>query len=304
MSNINLYEVYERKRRKYGVTDLQDYRDTFVDAVNLTYSELNEKVFEANTLEPISSFDDIIDTRLASFGTITFDDPEPNDAISDREFWSVEWDFERTSATNGFTDTITDDASGVVLSIANNVFSINGDAVAGSASLPESDVFTLRFESDKDGNRVLLNGDIVEMLYTTGDGETAQNIGEVSAHVISGVSGYELTKTRFLTAGTLVYSFDIDDGSTALTDNVSAFTASVGAGEWDTRYIEPSTSLDFRYRSALEFGTDFHLQDGGQWGLEPDAELERKWYGRGISSAREVYSQLTPYKSPLNIGGE
>jgi hypothetical protein len=300
--NINLYDLYKRKRDKFGINESTNFQQYFVDALNITYSELNEKVFEAATLEPIVAFDDIIDTRLTTFGTITMPSGA-DDAIENREFWAVEWELERTADANGLTQTITDDASNVVLSITNNVFSVVGDTVAASGQIPEVDIISIKFESSKDGNEFTVNGDKVDMVYTTGDEDATQAIGAVTSNVFSAVSGYELLKTRFLTAGTLVYDFDINSGTATITDNVAGYDATVATAQWDTRYVEPSTTLDFRYRSALEMGLDYHLQDGGQYGLEPEPERERKWYTRGIQSAREVYKQNTTYVSPLNPTG-
>ena len=124
--NINLYDIYNRKRNKFGILDSTNFQDYFVDSVNLVYSEYNEKVFEASTLEPIGSFDDIIDTRLVKFTDITFDATAdgPNDAIQDREFWSIEWELECTSATNAFQDNIDGNIS---FSIGNGIFNTFGD---------------------------------------------------------------------------------------------------------------------------------------------------------------------------------
>lgn len=299
MPTINLYELYKRTVRKFGISDYDTYRESFVDAVNLAYSELNEKVFEAATLEPIASFDDIIDTRLAAFNTITHVDSDS--AIQNREFWVAEYEVERTSFTNTLTDTITVGATTIVLSIANSVFSIVGDSVSATATLPEADSYEIAFESSKDGNTLMVNGDLVALTYASGDEESTVSLGEVDSHVLSAVSGFEVLKMRFRSPETLIYQFDMNDDSATLVDDVASYTATVDLGTWDTRYVEPSTPLDARYRSALSMGLDFHLQDGGQWGLEPEVERERKWYSRGISSAREVYSQITPYISPLNI---
>ena len=304
---INLYDLYKRKLRKFGRTEENSlFEDSFVDSVNLVYSELNEKVFQANLLDPIGSFDSIIDNRLAKFTTLTYKDASNvNDAISDREYWSVEYEFERMSATNGFTDTITDDASNVVISILDNTVSIVGDTVQASGDLSSApDVFKLTFVSDTDGNRVIVNDDSIGMVYTTGDEQTTQKIGEVSSHVVSGVSGLEVLRSRFLSAGTLVYDYLINEGSGALlTDEVADYTADLIDQVWEKRYIEPSTGLDERYRSPMEYGIDWHLQDGGQWALEDDSDREVKWYGRGIRAARNTYQQLTTYKSPLNPEG-
>jgi len=105
MANINLYDAYNQKRRKFGVNDTPRFRDSFVDAVNLTYAEMNDMVFQSEVLSSIGSFDDVIDDRLAAFTTLTFD-AGSNTAIGNREFWSAEYNFERLSDTNSFTDTI------------------------------------------------------------------------------------------------------------------------------------------------------------------------------------------------------
>jgi len=63
MANINLYDTYNKKRRKFGVNDSTRFQESFVEAVNLTYGEMNNLVFQANTLAPINSFDDVIDKR-------------------------------------------------------------------------------------------------------------------------------------------------------------------------------------------------------------------------------------------------
>jgi hypothetical protein len=312
MPNINLYDVYNRKRAKFGINDSTNFRQYFLDALNIVYSELNEKVFEAATLEPLNSFDDIIDNRLAGFTSLTFN-ASSNAAIESREFWSVEYDFERLSLTNGFTDTITDDSSNVVISITNGVVSIAGGSVACSATIPSttSETFSLSFVSDKDGNRIMINGGSIEATYTTGNSETTQPIGAISSHVISGVSGLDFLRTRFLSAGSLIYDFLLNEESLKsgetdiLVDEIASYemTTIPDPPVFESRYIEPSTGLDFRYRSALEMGLDYHLQDGGQFGLEPEPERERKWYGRGIRSARQAFSQQSTYKSPLNPSG-
>jgi hypothetical protein len=311
MPNINLYEVYKRKLNKYSIADLHDYRETFIDAVNLVYSELNEKVFEASVLEPIESFDAIIDKRLAALGSMTYD-AACNTAISGREYWAAEWELERTSNTNSMTDTITDDNSNVVISITNGVVSVLGDSVQASATLPDVSDIVLRFESTPDGNAFLVNGDVLSTVYTTGDEETSQSVGTTSAHVLGSVTGYELKRTRWFTEGTLVWDFLLNEGSGTSNVTVSSrmvdpssdiatLTAELSVAAWEYRYIDPSTSLDFRYRSALEAGLDWHLQVGGRWAMSDDQDLERRWYGRGIQSARSVYQQLTPYSNPLGI---
>ena len=307
MSTINLYDLYKRKTRKYGVNYSQEtFKETFVDAVNLVYSEMNEKVFQANTLGMIGSFDDVIDERLASFATITHVDS--NVAVGGREYWSAEYEFERTSGTNSFVDTFGITPNNVILTIGavgDGIFSISSlGTVIGTADISSYDIFKLRFESDSDGNRLIVNDDAVAITYTTGDSSTSIPLGTLDDHIISSTSGLELTRMRFLTLGTVVFDFLIDEGTgTTLTDSVSAYTATVASPVWEDRYIEPTTGLDERYRAALEYGLDWRLQDGGVWGLEDDGDRENKWYKRGIRSARNTNQQLTTYISPLNPQG-
>jgi hypothetical protein len=306
MANINLYDTYNKKRRKFGVNDSTRFQESFVEAVNLTYGEMNNLVFQANTLAPINSFDDVIDKRLASFSTITFDTSptsESLNAISDREFWSAEYDFERLSDTNGFTDTITD-GTNVVISIASGVLTVTHTGlVVGTLTLPDLDTFTLRVESYSDGNKVLINGDEYGLTYTTGDADTTIAIGTVTAHVVSATTGYTLNRMRFLSSATVVYDFLINEGTgVTLTDEVGAYTATVDATKvWETVYIEPSSGLDQLYVSPFDMGLDYHLQDGGEWAIEAEPERERKWYGRGIQNARNTFQNTTTYSNPLGI---
>jgi hypothetical protein len=46
---------------------------------------------------------------------------------------------------------------------------------------------------------------------------------------------------------------------------------------------------------------DYHIQDGGEWSIEPDVDLERKWYGRGIKQARNIYQSIATYVNPLGL---
>ena len=227
MANINLYDTYNKKRRKFGVNDSTRFQESFVEAANLTYGEMNNLVFQANTLEPINSFDDVIDNRLISFTDITFD-AASNVAIQSREFWSVEYDFERLSDTNGFTDTITDDASNVVISITNGVLSVVGDAINGTLTLPSTNTFTLIFESSAGGNGVTIDGDSYGMTYTVGDADTPQAIGALTSRVISATTGYTLNRTRFLSSATAIYDFLINEGSgVSLTDEIAGYVATI-----------------------------------------------------------------------------
>ncbi len=302
MPNINLYQSYTSKRHKFGVNDTERFRQSYLDAVNLTYSELNSDVFLTQLLESVPSFDDIIDNRLISFTTLTFD-TDADTAIESREFWSVEYDFERLSTTNGFTDTIADDASNVVISILNGVLTVTGDTITGTFVLPtDLDVFTLKFESWRDGNRVFINGDEFALTFTLGDGDTTQKIGAVTTHIVSGVSGYNVLRTRFLSAGSLIYDFLMNEGTTPLISSVGSvdqYEIVVDGGVWNVVYIEPSSGLDSQYLSPFNMGLDFHLQDGGEWAIEPEAERERKWYGRGIRNAKNILQHNTTYVDPL-----
>jgi hypothetical protein len=302
MSTINLYESYKQKTRKFGVNDSSRFRESYVEAVNLVYAELNDQVFRNQTVGYIGSFDDVIDERLSSFLTMTFD-ATSNAAISDREFWAIEYDLERKSNTNGFTDTITDAPSDVVISILSNTFNIAGDTVIATAELPDVNVFKLKIESTKDGMKLYVDGDIIPLVFTGGDETTTQKIGTATPHVISGVTGYDLLHTRFLSAGTVIYDFLINEGTgTALADAVGGYIATLdGSAVWEDRYIEPSSGLDSQYRSPLDMGLDYHLQDGGEWAIEPESERERKWYTRGIPMARNILSNNTTYKGPLGI---
>lgn len=306
MANINLYQSYTSKRHKFGVNDTPRFRQSYLDAVNLTYSELNSDVFLSQVLQPVDSFDNIIDNRLAGFTTLTFDSLADS-AIDNREFWSVEYDFERLSDTNTFTDTITDGVGTVVLSITNGVFSVVGAAVSATGTIPNLDTFKLRFESTSEGNALLVDGDTIALTYSTGSGETSQAITTVSAHVISAMTGYTLTRTRFLSSATAIYDFLLNNDSlkSATTDTLVDVIDSlelVGLADplvWEVVYIEPSSGLDNQYLSPFNMGLDFHLQDGGEWAIEPEAERERKWYGRGIRNAKNIRQHNTTYVDPL-----
>lgn len=325
MANINLYDIYTQKRRKFGVNDSSTYQESFVEAVNLTFQELNAEVFQASTLERIASFKDVIDSRLDLFTTITFDS-DCEKIMSGREFWAIEYALERKSDTNGFTDTITDDASNVVITITDGVLYFAGDTLAFEVTLPDYDNIRILIASTKSGNVVLINNeDVADVttsdisLYdvpdidwipdvevvpslTIGDSETTQGIGTVSARVISGVSGWSLRSTAFYSSKTKLLDFLIKEGTGAtLTDGINGYDATVVGGTWIKAYIEDSCELDERYHSPLSMGIEYHLQDGRQWAIDPDGDWERKWYLRGIPMAREIYRQNTTYRNPLGI---
>lgn len=302
MATINLYNIYQNKLRKFNFNESARFSSSFVEAVNNVFSELNDQVFQAQTLDLIGSFDDVIDNRLASFTDMTFDSVSDT-AISGREYWSIEYDFERTNTANTFIDTIDDDASDVVVSITNDVLTLTGGAVTGKLTLPSGvDVFTVWIESYADGNRVLINGDEYVLEYTLGDSDTTQPIGAVASHITSAVTGLELTQTRFLSAGTMIYKFLINEGTgTTVADEVAAYSNTLTDPVWEIRYIEPSNSLSTRYFAPFNMGIEYHLQEGGEWALEPIADRERKWYGRGIQQARNIFQQTTEYINPLQI---
>jgi hypothetical protein len=228
--------------------------------------------------------------------------PEINNAISDREFWAIEYDFERLSNTNTFIDTITD-GTNITLSVTNGVFSIVcGATLSATGTIPDLDTFNLRFESTSDGNALLVNGDTVALTYTQGDAETSQAIGTVTAHVVSAMTGYTLNRTRFLSSATAIYDFLINEGtSDTLTDVIAGYTATLTDAVWETVYIEPSSGLNELYLSPFDMALDYHLQDGGEWAIEPEVERERKWYGRGVKNATNTFQNTTTYTNPLGI---
>jgi hypothetical protein len=304
MPNINLYDSYNKKRRKFGVNNSTRFQDSFVEAVNLTYGEMNNLVFQADTLTPINSFDDVIDNRLASFTDITLD-ASANIAISDNEFWSAEYDFERLSDTNGFVDTI-DDGADIVLSITNGVFSVvDGIVLNATVELPDLNTFTLVFESNSDGNRLLVNDVEYGMTYTAGDATTTVPIGTadpMTGHIISATTGYTLNRMRFLSSATALYDFLINEGTgSTLTDEIANYTAAIASEVWKTVYIEPSSGLSTLYVAPFDMAMDYHLQDGGEWAIEAEPERERKWYNRGVQNARNTFQNTTPYSNPLGI---
>lgn len=303
--SVNLYSLYNNKLRKFGVSDSSRFRASFVEALNLTYMDLNSEVFAASTMVPIDSFDDIIDERLSSFATITLDATagKADDAIEERDFWKAEYWFERTSDTNGFTDTITDDASNVVIAIANNVVSLTGSTVACSGALSDANTFKLTVESTEDGNAIYVDDNAVSLTYTTGDEDTVQNIGTITSHVFSGTSGLELLRFRFLTESSVVYDFLMEEETvdTNLTDVVNGFTATIATPFWVERYVEPSSTLSNNWRSVLDKGLDYHLQDGGEWAIEPEDERERKWRDTGIKDGRRIQQIESTYTNPLGV---
>jgi hypothetical protein len=299
--NINLYDSYNKKRRKFGVNNSTRFQDSFVEAVNLTYGEMNNLVFQAETLAQINSFDDVIDNRLASFTTITLD-ASANIAISDNEFWSAEYDFERLSDTNGFVDTINDGAD-IIISIANGVLTVNDVGnVVGTLTLPDLNTFTLVVESNSSGNKVVINDSEYDLTYTTGDADTSIPIGTVGTHVISATTGYTLNRMRFLSSATALYDFLINEGTgSTLTDEIANYTAAIVDEVWKTVYIEPSSGLSTLYVAPFDMAMDYHLQDGGEWAIEAEPERERKWYNRGVQNARNTFQNTTPYSNPLGI---
>ena len=212
MANINLYELYNNKRRKYGVNDSSRYQGAFVEAVNHAFSTFNSEVYQADTLEYIRDFNDIISQRLASFSSLTFTgDADLLTAMSGRKYWAIEYYLERKHTTNGLTDTIDDLASNVVITILNDSLNIAGDAVSLDYTLPSSNSFRLLISSNENGITVLADdttaayttdeeiflGDVpdidwvpdIEIIPALGTPDTPQPIDTVSSRQISGVSG-------------------------------------------------------------------------------------------------------------------
>jgi hypothetical protein len=328
MPAINLYESYKNKTRKFGVNDSPRFRDSFAEAVNLVHSELNDQVFGEGILPMLTSFDDVIDKRLAAFSSLAFDAGH-RASIGGREFWSVEYSFEVLSSTNGFTDTILlSDATEIKFSILNGVFSISSPFMNASAELPATTSMILLFSSNRLGNRLLLGGGLLglehppepEILltaipgldwdvdldmipgYTSGSSASTISIGTVAGRSFSGISGLEMKRTRFYSAESIIADFRMSEGTgTEIIDSVSGDKGVVSGGRWIELYTGIPGLLDERYRSVLDMGLDYHLQDGGEWAIEPDQERERKWYVRGIRMGRTIHQSMTAYHGPLGI---
>jgi len=309
MATINLYQQYQNKLRKLGYTTSTTLQESFVEAVNLVYAELNDQVFQAQTLPYIGSFDDVIDERLWSFTSLTFD-ADSIEAMGDRDYWSVEYQIEKTADATALTDTfLMDDASEVVLAITSGVFSIAGDTVLASAELTTANPSVISFEVTEEGNRLKVDGADVTLTYTGGDETTIQALGAITqggggSRIINGTSGLTLMRTRFLTDASVVCDFLINEGTgVTLTDEIADYTATLlpNPPVWKTVWIEPSSNLDSQYLSPFNKGMDYHLQDGGQWAIEPEPSRERKWYVGGIRQARNILQHNTTYSNPLGI---
>ena len=300
---INLYELYKNKLRKFGVNDAERFRSSFVEALNLVYSELNAEVYRSSYLSPIDSFDDIIDSRLAAFTSIAMDS-DARTAISTRTFWTAEFSYEKKSDTNGLTWQFTDGANSPKIVLLNNTITVRDDSGAvlvASGDIGDATIVDIVVELGESGLSVTANGGDIDLTYSVGSATTALAIGTVTADTISSVSGVELLKYRFLTTDSVVYSFIIDEETTNtnLTDQVNSFTATITSPAWSERYIEPSCVLSDQWRSVLDMGTDYHLQDGGEWAIEPEQERERKWYLRGLKMARGILQNESTYVGPL-----
>lgn len=324
MANIDLYSVYNAKRRKFGVNDSDRFRSSFVEAVNTAFAEFNSEVFQDETLSFIDSFDDIIDSR-ADFTSLTFDS-NSNAVCSDRDYWAVEYRLERKSSTNGLTDTIAD-GSNVTISIADGVLSLNGSAVGLTADLPDVDKMTILISSSSSGIRILVNSDEIDTdsssetitldtipdlswvpnleivpAYTTSDGTDPQPIGTITSRVINGISGFTVVGTAFYSARSKVLDFEINEGTgTTVTDLINSYTATLVSPTWHTAYVTNSCALDSQYSSPFSMAVEYHLQEGGEWAIEPIDDRERKWYGRGVRQARATYQNNTTYTNPLGV---
>ena len=304
MSYINLYEDYNNKLRKFGVNTSARFKNSYVEAVNLAYAELNDLVFQNQTLEYIDSFDDIIDKRLSSFNTIIPDNTTVDAKTSGFGHWASEYEFERKSDTNGFTDTFAITAGDIVLDITNGVFGVTVAApvaVTATYTLPDQDSVKIKFEVNGDGNTLYIDDAEMDMTYSAGTALLQPPMGTINTHTISGTTGYILKRFAFYSPTAILYDFLLDEGGveTSCVDQVAAYVAVVDTPVWQTVYIEPSSGLDSQYRSPFNMAIDYHLQDGGEWAIEPEAERERKWYQRGIKQARNIYQQNSTYTPPL-----
>lgn len=304
MGNINLYNTYLGKLRKYGLYTSDRFSSAFVDAVNRTYAELNDLVFGSDTLEFIDSFDDIIDKRV-TFTDITMS-ADCDVATGPRTCWTIEWSIDRNYSVNTFKDLITDDftSTQLVFSITDNVFTVYRAGVVGlSCPLPEQDKFTLKVVSSNDGMAIYADDVALDLTVTTGDATTPHAIGIVASHVISDVLNIQLLRTRFLSSSSLIYDYPLNaltgTGVDELVDLVAGYVATATGEAITTVYVEPSSGLDKRYTAVFDLGLDYHLQDGGEWAIEPESERERKWYMRGIQNARNIMQNTTTYVGML-----
>ena len=325
MSNINLWKIYNQKLRKFGRNDSARFQNAFLEAVNNAYAEFNDQIFSVSTLTAPETFDEIIDNRLVSFTSLTFD-AGANAVIGNRDFWSIEYSFERKSATNGFIHTITDSTGDIVIEIGNGVLGFTGSTLAGSVELPDIDVFKLLISSNKSGYRILIDDtekvldttgsseislldipdlDYVPDLdivpgYTLGDSSTSQPIATISSQTITGISGLELNRLRFYSAAAMLCEYNMnEDSADTITDEVGGYDISVVGGTWATVYVEPDNGLDSSFLSPFNMAVDYHLQDGGEWAIEPSIEREKKWYERGIRMARGIYQDSLTFTGPL-----
>lgn len=323
MANINLYTLYNNKLRKFGVNNSSRYQGAFVEAVNHSFATFNAEVFQADTLEYIRDYNDIISKRLNGFTSLTFD-ADSIATMSGREYWAVEYKLERLSSTNTFTDTISDDNSNVVINITDGDLSLVGDTLAFDAELPDADAIRILIVSNKSGNRVLVNNEDLATadedggisLYdvpdidwvpdievvpslTLGDSETTQAIGTVSGRVINNVSGWNLVSTAFYSSKTKLMEWLLNEGTgTTLEDVVASYDITSSGGTWITTYVEDSCALDQKYYPYFNATVEYFLQEGGEWAIEPDLPLEAKME-RNIRKARSKYQDDSTYVGPL-----
>ena len=306
MADINLYNMYNRKLRKYGLNDSTRFQDAFVDAVNYSYNELNSQVFESVLVSPIGTFEEVIDTRLTSFTTIEMANGSDtsDEALSNRGLFTLEYDLELLDETHSFIDTITYDTN-KEFGVSIDDFNIDiSDSVSGLSMNYDFTDTSVKFKVvfDEDGNTLYVNGTAVTPTYAlVSTSATTVLIEAIDSHIMSTQTAAILKRHRALSPETVIYDFLLDDDSATVTDSVGSYEGTVADGVWNTYYIKPSSSLDEKYSTVLNAGLDFHLQDGGEWGLEPDVERERKWYGRGIKDGRTIYRQDVTYVNPLGL---
>jgi len=306
MSTINLYEAYKTKLNKFGLNDSARFQSSFVEAVNMVYAEINGLVFLNQTLEYIGSFDDVIDERLASFAGMLFNAPF-NTATRGAIYWSVTNRFVPTSSTNDIIDSFAGTSTTINAKILDGVFTLTSDGIIASATLPDANAWEITYGSNADGNFVFVNGAELELVYTEGDSSVSMEIEDSvdearSITATSAIDGIEFVESSFLLGDSMIASWRMNENTgESLTDLINAYVITVTAPVWRTSYIAPSSGLDSQYRAIFNTALDFHLQDGGEWSIEPEPERERKWYGRGIKNARNIYRNNSTYIPPLGV---
>lgn len=308
MPNINLYDLYNNKLRKLGYSSSTTLQESFVEAVNNVYADLNSMVFQAQSLSYINDFDDVIENRLRSFaGIVTAGARSVSDVISDRKYWSLEVWVERTDDNISGTDTLIEIGpysirlSGTGLSVSTDGASLLPGYIKGTATLPSDNSFSLKLESHSGGNRILFNGEEVEIVYTGGDADTVLDTG-ASADFSILFDGIVYRRIVFSSSMARLLDFPMNEGEgLVLTDSIAGATLGVNEPySWELVYVNVAGGLDNSYLSVINSGIDYYLQEGGQWAMEDIGDRERKWFGRSIPQARMIHNATQSFYSPLN----